>query len=94
MSFFSSTSMLIRLEPSFIGTMQQLKRQFLEADKEELSELVELNHDKIRSVILAQEPTICPVRVDVMATPHAPDDPKVKYRKVAQLFDDGSIRSS
>lgn len=39
-------------------------------------------------------PTTSPVRVDVMATPHAPDDPKVRYMKVAQLFDDGSIRSS
>jgi hypothetical protein len=127
--------MLIRLEPTFIDTVRQLKQPFSDVDKEKLSELIELNYDKIRSVISAEEqarerakptvielgnigvrffalnlyynqdeddipnsvrdllPTISPVRVDVMSTPQAPDDPKVRYMKVAQIYDDGSIYS-
>ena len=127
--------MLIRLEPTFIDTVRQLKQPFSDVDKEKLSELIELNYDKIRSVISAEEqarerakptvielgnigvrffalnlyynqdeddipnsvrdllPTISPVRVDVMSTPQAPDDPKVRYMKVAQIYDDGSIHS-
>jgi hypothetical protein len=50
-----------------------------------------MDEDDIPNSIRELMPTISPVRVDVMATPHAPDDPKVKYMKVAQLFDDGSI---
>lgn len=128
--------MLIRLEPTFINTMQQLKKPFSDEDKEELSELVELNYDKITSIVLSQEkskegskpaiiqlgkigtysyalnlyynededdipnsirelmPSVSPVRVDVMAIPEAPGDPDVKYMKAAQLFDDGSVRST
>ena len=127
--------MLIRLEPTFINTVKQLNQPFSEVDKEKLSELIELNYDKIRSVISAEEqakdrskptvielgnigarffalnlyydqddddtpnsvhnllPTISPVRVDVMSTPQAPDDPNVRYMKVAQIYDDGSIHS-
>ena len=127
--------MLIRLEPTFTDTVRQLKQPFSDMDKEKLSELIELNYDKIRSVISAEEqakerakptvielgnigvrffalnlyynqdeddtpnsvrgllPTISPVRVDVMSTPQAPDDPKVRYMKVAQIYDDGSIHS-
>ena len=127
--------MLIRLEPTFINTVQQLNQPFSEVDKEKLSELIELNYNKIRSVISAEEqdkekskptaielgnigtrffalslyynqdeddipnsvrdllPTISPVRIDVTSTPQAPDDPKVRYMKVAQIYDDGSIHS-
>lgn len=127
--------MLIRLEPTFIDTVRKLNQPFSDVDKEKLSELIELNYDKIRSVISAEEqtkegakpsvielgnvgvrffalnlyynqdeddtpnsvrdllPTISPVRVDVMSTPQVPDDPKVRYMKVAQIYDDGSIHS-
>lgn len=127
--------MLIRLEPTFINIVEQLNQPFSDVDKEKLSELVELNYDKIRSVISAEEqakdrskptvielgnisdrffalnlyydqddddipnsvhallPTISPVRIDVMSTPRAPDDPKVRYMKVAQIYDDGSVHS-
>jgi hypothetical protein len=45
--------MLIRLEPTFINTVKQLNQPFSEVDKEKLSELIELNYNKIRSVISA-----------------------------------------
>ena len=47
--------MLIRLELTFINTVKQLNQPFSEVDKEKLSELIELNYNKIRSVISAEE---------------------------------------
>jgi hypothetical protein len=47
--------MLIRLEPTFINTVKQLNQPFSEVDKEKLSELIELNYNKVRAVISAEE---------------------------------------
>ena len=47
--------MLIRLEHIFLDMTQKLNKPFSLADKEKLAEAVELNYNKIRSVMSAQE---------------------------------------
>lgn len=47
--------MLIRLEHTFLDMTQKLNKPFSLADKEKLAEAVELNYNKIRSVMSAQE---------------------------------------
>jgi hypothetical protein len=48
-------NMLVRLEQAFLETTQKLKNPFTPADKEKLAEGIELNYNKIMSVISAQE---------------------------------------
>ena len=130
-------NMLVKLDQAFLETTQKLKSPFTPADREKLAEDIELNYNKIMSIISAQElakenskptiielgnigsrffalniyyntdenredvpriieqllPSISPVKVDVLATTTAhqdPDDPNVTYLKVAQIYDDGS----
>ena len=47
--------MLIRLEQAFIDMTQKLNKPFSPVDKEKLAEAIELNYDKIRPVMSAQE---------------------------------------
>src|ERR687883_1806909 len=48
-------NMLVKLDQPFLETTQKLKNPFTPADKEKLAEDIELNYDKIMSVISAQE---------------------------------------
>jgi len=47
--------MLIRLEPSFTESAEKLNDRFSEQDREELSEAIEANYEKIRLIMLEQE---------------------------------------
>jgi hypothetical protein len=47
--------MLLRIENSFVQLSNKLGKPFSEEDKEKLARSLELNYDKIRSVISAQE---------------------------------------
>ena len=47
--------MLLRIENSFVQLTNKLGKPFSEEDKEKLARSLELNYDKIRSVISAQE---------------------------------------
>jgi hypothetical protein len=47
--------MLVRIENSFVQLTNKLGKPFSEEDKENLARSLELNYDKIRSVISAQE---------------------------------------
>jgi hypothetical protein len=47
--------MLVRFEQAFLETTQKLKKPFTPPDKEKLAEAIELNYNKIMSVISAQE---------------------------------------
>ena len=47
--------MLIRLEQSFIESADKLKDRFSEQDREELSQAIEANYEKIRLIMLEQE---------------------------------------
>ena len=47
--------MLIRLEQSFIESAEKLKDRFSEQDREELSQAIEANYEKIRLIMLEQE---------------------------------------
>ena len=47
--------MLVRLEQAFLETTQKLKNPFTPADKEKLAENIELNYNKIMSVISSHE---------------------------------------
>ena len=47
--------MLVRIENSFVQLTNKLGKPFSEEDKEKLARSLELNYDKIRSVISAQE---------------------------------------
>jgi glycyl-tRNA synthetase (class II) len=48
-------NMLVRLDQAFLVTTQKLKNPFTAADKEKLAEDIELNYNKIMSIISAQE---------------------------------------
>ena len=48
-------NMLVRLDQVFLETTQKLKKPFTPADKEKLAEDIELNYNKIISIISAQE---------------------------------------
>ena len=47
--------MLVKIENSFVQLASKLGKPFSEKDKEKLARVLELNYDKIRSVMLAQE---------------------------------------
>ena len=47
--------MIIRLEQSFLETTQKLNNPFTPTNKEKLSELIDLNYEKIMSIVYAQE---------------------------------------
>jgi hypothetical protein len=47
--------MLIRLEQSFIESVEKLNDKFSEQDREELSQAIEGNYEKIRLIMLHQE---------------------------------------
>jgi hypothetical protein len=47
--------MLVRLEQSFIESAEKINDRFSEQDKEELSEAIEANYEKIRLIMLEQE---------------------------------------
>jgi hypothetical protein len=47
--------MLIRLEQPFIESAEKLKDRFSEQDREELSQAIEANYEKIRLIMLEQE---------------------------------------
>jgi hypothetical protein len=47
--------MLLRIENSFLQLANKLGKPFSEEDKEKLGRLLELNYDKIRLVMSAQE---------------------------------------
>ena len=47
--------MLVRLEQSFIESAEKLNDRFSEQDREELSEAIEANYEKIRLIMLEQE---------------------------------------
>ena len=47
--------MLVRIENSFVQLANKLSKPFSEKDKEKLARALELNYDKIRSVMFAQE---------------------------------------
>jgi hypothetical protein len=47
--------MLVRLEQSFIESAEKINDRFSEQDREELSEAIEANYEKIRLIILEQE---------------------------------------
>jgi hypothetical protein len=47
--------MLIRVEPSFIESAGKLNNRFSEQDKEDLSQTIEANYEKIRLIMLEQE---------------------------------------
>ena len=48
-------NMLIRLEQSFTESAEKLNDSFSEQDREELSEAIEANYEKIRLIMLEQE---------------------------------------
>jgi hypothetical protein len=48
-------NMLVRLDQAFLETTQKLKNPFTPADKEKLAEDIELNYNKIMSIISTQE---------------------------------------
>lgn len=48
-------NMLIRLEQSFTESAEKLNDRFSEQDKQELSEAIEANYEKIRLIMLEQE---------------------------------------
>jgi len=48
-------NMLIRLEQSFTESAEKLNDRFSEQDREELSEAIEANYEKIRLIMLEQE---------------------------------------
>jgi hypothetical protein len=48
-------NMLIRLEPSFTESAEKLNDRFSEQDREELSEAIGANYEKIRLIMLKQE---------------------------------------
>jgi hypothetical protein len=47
--------MLVRLEQSFIESAGKINDRFSEQDREELSEAIEANYEKIRLIMLEQE---------------------------------------
>ena len=47
--------MLVRLEQSFIESAGKINDRFSEQDREELSETIEANYEKIRLIMLEQE---------------------------------------
>jgi hypothetical protein len=47
--------MLIRLEQSFIESAEKLNDRFSDQDREELSQTIEANYEKIRLIMLEQE---------------------------------------
>ncbi|MGB8936128.1 MAG: hypothetical protein WCC17_13590 [Candidatus Nitrosopolaris sp.] len=47
--------MLIRLEQPFIESAEKLKDRFSEQDREDLSQAIEANYEKIRLIMLEQE---------------------------------------
>jgi hypothetical protein len=47
--------MLIRLEQPFIESAEKLKDRFSEQDREELSQAIEANYERIRLIMLEQE---------------------------------------
>jgi len=47
--------MLVRLEQSFIESAEKINDRFSEQDREELSEAIEANYEKIRLIMLEQE---------------------------------------
>jgi hypothetical protein len=47
--------MLIRLEQPFIQSAEKLKDRFSEQDREELSQAIEANYERIRLIMLEQE---------------------------------------
>ena len=47
--------MLIRLEQSFIELAQKVHDRFSEQDRQELSQAIEANYEKVRLVMLEQE---------------------------------------
>jgi PBP1b-binding outer membrane lipoprotein LpoB len=47
--------MLVRLEQSFIESAEKLNDRFSEQDREELSEAIEANYEKIRLIVQEQE---------------------------------------
>lgn len=47
--------MLIRLEQSFIESAEKLNDRFSEQDREDLSQAIEANYEKIRLIMLEQE---------------------------------------
>ena len=49
--------MLIRLEQSFIESAEKLNDSFSEQEREELSQAIEANYEKIRLIMLEQEKT-------------------------------------
>ena len=48
-------NMLIRLEQSFTESAEKLNDRFSEQDREELSEAIEANYEKIRLIMLERE---------------------------------------
>ncbi len=48
-------NMLVKLDQAFLETTQKLKSPFTPADKEKLAEDIELNYNKIMSIISTQE---------------------------------------
>ena len=48
-------NMLVKLDQAFLETTQKLKSPFTPADKEKLAEDIELNYNKIMSIVSAQE---------------------------------------
>ena len=48
-------NMLVKLDQAFLETTQKLKSPFTPADREKLAEDIELNYNKIMSIISAQE---------------------------------------
>ena len=48
-------NMLIRLDQSFTESAEKLNDRFSEQDREELSEAIEANYEKIRLIMLEQE---------------------------------------
>jgi glycyl-tRNA synthetase (class II) len=48
-------NMLVRLDQAFLDTTQKLKNPFTPADKEKLAEDIEINYNKIMSIISARE---------------------------------------
>jgi hypothetical protein len=47
--------MLVRLEQSFIESAEKINDRFSEQDRQELSEAIEANYEKIRLIMLEQE---------------------------------------
>jgi hypothetical protein len=48
-------NMLIRLEQSFVESAEKLNDRFSEQDREEISQAIEANYEKIRLIMLEQE---------------------------------------